>query len=38
VLLDGKIRFAGPLDELMRRTHQVNLERAIAQLMIREAA
>lgn len=38
VLLDGKVRFAGPLDELMRRTHQVNLERAIAQLMIREAA
>jgi Cu-processing system ATP-binding protein len=38
VLLDGKIRFAGPLDELMRRTPQVNLERAIAQLMIREAA
>ena len=38
VLLDGRIRFAGPLDELMRRTHQINLERAIAQLMIREAA
>jgi Cu-processing system ATP-binding protein len=38
VLLDGKVRFAGPLDELKRRTHQVNLERAIAQLMIREAA
>jgi Cu-processing system ATP-binding protein len=38
VLLDGKVRFAGPLEELKRRTYQASLERAIAQLMIREAA
>jgi Cu-processing system ATP-binding protein len=37
-LLDGRIRFAGPLEELKRRTHQPSLERAIAHLMIREAA
>jgi Cu-processing system ATP-binding protein len=38
VLLDGKVRFAGPLEELKDRTYQASLERAIAQLMIREAA
>ncbi len=37
-LLDGRIRFNGPLEELKRRTRQSSLERAIAQLMIREAA
>ena len=37
-LLDGRIRFSGPLEELKRRTRQSSLERAIAQLMIREAA
>jgi Cu-processing system ATP-binding protein len=37
-LLDGRIRFSGPIEELKRRTRQTSLERAIAQLMIREAA
>jgi Cu-processing system ATP-binding protein len=37
-LLDGRIRFSGSLEELRRRTRQSSLERAIAQLMIREAA
>lgn len=37
-LLDGHIRFSGPLEELKRRTRQTSLERAIAHLMIREAA
>ena len=37
-LLDGRIRFSGPLEELRRRTRQSSLERAIAQLMVREAA
>jgi len=37
-LLDGVIRFVGPVRELTSATHQVNLERAIAALMIREVA
>ena len=37
-LVDGRIRFAGPVAELKARTRQANLERAIAHLMIREAA
>jgi Cu-processing system ATP-binding protein len=35
-LLDGTVRFAGPLHELKLRTRQLSLERAVAQLM-REA-
>jgi Cu-processing system ATP-binding protein len=37
-LLDGKARFAGPLDDLMRKTRQANLSRAIAHLLSAEAA
>jgi Cu-processing system ATP-binding protein len=37
-LLDGVVRFMGPVRELTSSTHQVNLERAIAALMIREVA
>jgi Cu-processing system ATP-binding protein len=37
-LLDGAIRYVGPIAALTTLTHQVNLERAIAALMIREAA
>jgi Cu-processing system ATP-binding protein len=37
-LLDGVVRFMGPVGELTSATHQVNLERAIAALMIREVA
>jgi Cu-processing system ATP-binding protein len=37
-LLDGVVRYVGPIAELRARTHQVNLERAIAALMIREVA
>ena len=37
-LLDGRVRFAGPLDDLKRSTRQTNLERAIAQLRNQEAA
>jgi len=37
-LLDGVVRYAGPIAELTARTRQVNLERAIASLMIREVA
>jgi Cu-processing system ATP-binding protein len=37
-LLDGAVRFSGPIDELRHRTHQDTLERAIASLMIREVA
>jgi len=37
-LLDGVVRFAGPLSELKLRTRQLNLERAIAQLMQAGAA
>jgi Cu-processing system ATP-binding protein len=32
-LLDGIVRFAGPLSELKVRTRQLSLERAVAQLM-----
>ena len=34
-LLDGRIAFAGPVEELLRRTRQPRLERAIAELMRR---
>jgi Cu-processing system ATP-binding protein len=37
-LLDGVVRFMGPVRDLTSSTHQVNLERAIAALMIREVA
>ena len=37
-LLDGVVRFAGPLSGLKLRTRQLNLERAIAQLMQAGAA
>jgi Cu-processing system ATP-binding protein len=37
-LLDGVVRYAGSIGELTARTRQVNLERAIAALMIREVA
>ena len=37
-LLDGKVRFAGALDDLMRKTRQLNLSRAIAHLLSSEAA
>ena len=37
-LLDGVIRFIGPVKELTTATRQANLERAIASLMIREVA
>ena len=33
LLLDGSVRFAGSLRELTTRTKQINLERAVAQLM-----
>ena len=37
-LLDGVVRYMGPVRDLTSATHQVNLERAIAALMIREVA
>jgi Cu-processing system ATP-binding protein len=37
-LLDGVVRYIGPVRELTMTTRQVNLERAIAALMIREVA
>ena len=37
-LLDGVTHFAGPVSELRAVTRQINLERAVAALMIREAA
>jgi Cu-processing system ATP-binding protein len=37
-VLDGAVRYAGPVGELTAMTRQSNLERAIAALMIREAA
>jgi Cu-processing system ATP-binding protein len=37
-LLDGVVRYVGPIDELTARTRQATLERAIASLMIREVA
>ena len=38
LLLDGRVRFAGTLDSVKRETRQATLERAVAHLMIREAA
>jgi Cu-processing system ATP-binding protein len=38
LLLDGVIRFVGPIDTVTSLTRQGNLERAIAALMIREVA
>lgn len=35
-LLDGRVRFTGAVDELRVRTRQLNLERAVAQLMQEE--
>jgi Cu-processing system ATP-binding protein len=37
-LLDGQVRFAGPVAELKRQTRQQSLERAIAQMMIARVA
>jgi Cu-processing system ATP-binding protein len=37
-LLDGSIRYVGPIAALTTLTHQANLERALAALMIREVA
>jgi Cu-processing system ATP-binding protein len=37
-LLDGTVRYAGPLDELLRRTRKANLGRAISHLMLEAAA
>jgi len=37
-LVDGNVRFAGPLGELKAVTRQDNLERAVAQMMTRGAA
>ena len=34
-LADGQVRFSGSLDDLKKNTRQVNLERAIAELMMR---
>jgi Cu-processing system ATP-binding protein len=38
VLLEGKVRFVGSLDELLRRTRKTNLGRAISYLMTEAAA
>jgi Cu-processing system ATP-binding protein len=37
-LIDGAVRFAGPVTELTTMTRQATLERAVAALMIREVA
>lgn len=37
-LLDGQVRFAGPLDEIKMSTGQHSLERAIAQMMVSQIA
>jgi Cu-processing system ATP-binding protein len=37
-LVDGRVGYVGPIDELTARTRQSSLERAIASLMIREVA
>lgn len=37
-LLDGTVRYIGPVSQLTAMTRQANLERAIAALMIREVA
>jgi Cu-processing system ATP-binding protein len=38
LLLDGRVRYTGPVRELKVATKQMTLERAIAELMTREAA
>jgi Cu-processing system ATP-binding protein len=38
VLLEGKVRYVGSLDELLRRTRKTNLGRAISYLMTEAAA
>jgi Cu-processing system ATP-binding protein len=38
LLLDGVIRYVGPVSQLTSHTRQANLERAIASLMVREVA
>jgi ABC-type Na+ transport system ATPase subunit NatA len=35
---DGKVRFSGSIDQIKNLTRQVNLERAVAELMERGAA
>jgi Cu-processing system ATP-binding protein len=37
-LLDGCVRFAGPVHDLKVRTRQLSLERAVAEMMLRGAA
>jgi Cu-processing system ATP-binding protein len=37
-LLDGRVRFSGALEDLMRRTRQANLGRAISHLLTSEVA
>jgi Cu-processing system ATP-binding protein len=37
-LLDGAVRYAGSLDDLLRRTRKANLGRAISHLMMEAAA
>ena len=37
-LLDGEVRFAGPLADLTRETRQLTLERAVAEMMLRGRA
>jgi Cu-processing system ATP-binding protein len=37
-LMDGRVHFAGAIEDLKRRTRQATLERAIASLMIRRVA
>jgi ABC-type multidrug transport system ATPase subunit len=37
-LLDGRVRYTGPVAELTAMTRQSTLERAVAALMIREVA
>jgi Cu-processing system ATP-binding protein len=38
VLLDGVVKWAGPLDELRASTHEATLERAVARLMLLQRA
>ena len=33
-LVDGRLGFAGSVEELLRRTRQTSLERAVAELML----
>jgi ABC-type Na+ transport system ATPase subunit NatA len=37
-LSEGKVRFSGSLEQIKRLTRQVNLERAVAELMEQGAA